>query len=186
MDISKTYYTTRDDKPTCYLAYGSNLHPSRLNARLRSASLITTVVLSGWTINFSKIGRDGSGKCNIIEASDELVYAAIYRVSQKDLEKLDHIEGVGNGYVSSELEIPAVGSCKVYLAQEAFTDPLQQPYNWYKQLVLAGARLHAFPATYIKKLESVKSKIDSNTERSLINLSVLVSKVPEKNQKNIE
>ena len=157
-----------------YLAYGSNLHPARLQARVSSAAFSSTVELCGWSLNFSKIGRDGSGKCNIVKSDVGVIHGAIYKISIKDLKQLDVIEGVGKGYRSSMLHIPGIGACNVYLAQESFINHKQEPYNWYKELVLAGAKCHSFPIEYIESIEKVQSKVDLNQKRAQDNLSVLM------------
>lgn len=46
-----------------YLAYGSNLHPLRLTARVSSARPLGTVPMPGYKIAFHKRSIDHSGKC---------------------------------------------------------------------------------------------------------------------------
>ena len=157
-----------------YLAYGSNLHPARLQARISSAVFDSTVKLCGWSLNFSKIGRDGSGKCNIIRNDSDTIHGAIYKISIQDLKTLDVIEGANKGYHSTTILIPRVGVCNVYLAHEPFIDHHENPYHWYKELVLAGARYHLFPSGYIKSIEMTPSKVDLDTKRAKDNLSVLM------------
>lgn len=159
-----------------YLAYGSNLHPARLQARISSAAFSTTAMLRGWSLNFSKIGRDGSGKCNIVKSDKDAVWGAVYKISIKDLKQLDVIEGVGKGYRSSVIHVPSVGACNVYVAQQSFIDHQQEPYDWYKELVLAGARYHLFPTEHITSIEMTRSKVDFNRKRAKDNLSALVKK----------
>jgi len=53
-----------------YFAYGSNLHPLRLQARLSSAQLIGTTILPGYALKFHKLGHCLSGKCNIVRTND--------------------------------------------------------------------------------------------------------------------
>ena len=160
-----------------YLAYGSNLHPARLQARVSSAAFSAVVRLRGWSLNFSKIGRDGSGKCNIVKSEEGVIHVAIYKISIKDLQQLDVIEGIGRGYRSSMLNVPRIGACHVYLAQESFIDHQQAPYDWYKELVLAGVRHHSFPIEYVKYIEKVRSKIDLDQKRAQNNLSVLTKSI---------
>jgi len=159
---------------TClYIAYGSNLHPYRIRARANTARLLTTTKLVGWTLNFFKSGQDGSGKCNIVKATNEVVYTAIFKISKTDLKQLDIIEGVGKGYQVSTINVPDIGACAVYLAQDSYIDPNQKPYDWYKKLVIAGARYHSFPSAYIEAIETIKSKKDIDTNRAADNLSIL-------------
>lgn len=148
-----------------YAAYGSNLHPARLADRLPSARLLGTGQLQGFSLCFHKRSRDASGKCSIAAGSDG-VYCAIFDISRKDKLALDHIEGVGSGYARTSLSIPPFGHCSSYIAQASYVDDALRPYDWYKALVLAGARVHDFPDAYIKRIESVQAIPDPDAERS--------------------
>ena len=177
MDKRTNNILNNNMKAIRYLAYGSNLHPARLQARVSSAAFSSTVELCGWSLNFSKIGRDGSGKCNIVKSDVGVIHGAIYKISIKDLKQLDVIEGVGKGYRSSMLNVPRIGACHVYVAQESFVDHQQAPYDWYKELVLAGVKHHSFPIEYVKSIEKVRSKIDLEQKRAQNYLSVLTKSI---------
>ena len=45
-----------------YFAYGSNMLALRLQKRCPSAVLIETATVEGYGVNFSKLGKDVSGK----------------------------------------------------------------------------------------------------------------------------
>jgi len=148
-----------------YAAYGSNLHPARLADRVSSAQLLGTAFLPRWSLYFHKRSRDESGKCNIL-AGDNGVYFAIFEVSAEDKLALDKIEGLGNGYSDISLSIPGFGNCASYTAEETHIDDSLWPYDWYKELVLEGARFHGFPGDYLNEIESVRALRDLNSERS--------------------
>ena len=40
-----------------------------------------------------------------------------------------------------------------------------EPYHWYKNVVLAGARKHQFPTEYLEKIADVPSKSDPQDSR---------------------
>ena len=149
-----------------YAAYGSNLHPVRLTARLSSAELVGTAWLPGWSLCFHKRSKDDSGKCSILNG-DNGVHFAIFDISVEDKLALDEIEGVGVGYFEVCLEIPGIGNCVSYAAQEGYIDESLRPYDWYKELVLAGARFHGFPEHYLKQIEHVQAIRDPDSERSV-------------------
>jgi len=136
-----------------YAAYGSNLHPLRLAERTPSARLVTTSFLSDWSLHFHKLGKDGSGKCNIISGSGG-VHVAIFDISAEDKLALDKIEGLGSGYSELLLTIPGIGECASYTAQETHIDITLVPYDWYRELVLMGARVHGFPNNYLDRINS--------------------------------
>jgi hypothetical protein len=54
-----------------YFSYGSNLHPVRLTERIFSATLIGTVKLKKYRLEFHKKRKDKSGKCNLMKSSLE-------------------------------------------------------------------------------------------------------------------
>jgi len=147
-----------------YAAYGSNLHPRRLSERLSSARLITTGHLPNWSLYFDKRSKDESGKCHI-RAGSEGVHFAIFEVSARDKLTLDTIEGVGIGYSEIPLCIPGCGDCFSYMAEKSHVDDSLQPYDWYKELVLIGARFHGFPDDYLQRIESIKALRDPDPDR---------------------
>ncbi len=148
-----------------YAAYGSNLHPLRLGERISSAKLIGTSFLPDWSLHFHKLSLDKSGKCNIVSGSSG-IHIAIYDISIADKNALDKIEGLGSGYAEISLAVPDIGECKSYAAEDSYIDNALDPYDWYKELVLIGARAHNFPGEYIDKIDAVIARQDLDSRRS--------------------
>lgn len=160
--------------PLKYAAYGSNLHPFRLRERTGEAALLGTAAADGLALRFHKRGSvDGSGKCNIIEARDSHVYVAIFEISRAGVDVLDIAEGVGAGYERSWIELDGFGRCLTYRAQESHIDESLTPFDWYKDLVLAGCRYHGFPAAYIEAIETAAALPDPDSERRDVHLELL-------------
>ena len=162
-----------------YLAYGSNLHPFRLNQRVPSATLIGKVELTDTRIVFHKRGVvDGSGKCTILkdEVEKPVAHGALFAIDTMEEELLDKAEGNGKGY-SKQFVNCSVGKTDylsfTYVAESKAIDASLKPYHWYKQLVLAGARYHQFPESYISYLEKVESIKDPDNARRLSNEGIL-------------
>lgn len=151
-----------------YAAYGSNLHAVRLSGRIASAQLIATAFLPDRDLRFHKRSRDDSGKCNIVIGS-EGVHIAVFDISVEDKTTLDRIEGVGAGYVSTDLEVPGIGVCATYVADEKYVDDALVPYDWYRELVLLGARAQRFPQAYLDAIASTPCREDPDTERRALN-----------------
>lgn len=147
-----------------YAAYGSNLHPARLSRRLASATLRGTAFLSGWSLQFHKRSLDGSGKCSIRRGSDG-VHIAIYAMRVTERLLLDQIEGLGAGYDGVDIDVPGIGTCFSYTAATTHIDDALEPYDWYRQLVLAGAEFHGFPADYVARIGAVRARRDPDTGR---------------------
>jgi hypothetical protein len=147
-----------------YAAYGSNLHPLRLAERASSAKLMATSFLPDWSLHFHKRSNDGSGKCNILAGSNG-IHVAIFDISAEDKLALDEIEGLGRGYSQASLSIPGIGDCVTYVAQRSHIDGSLAPYDWYKELVLMGARVHGFPDDYLNRIRSLPARRDPDPER---------------------
>ena len=155
-----------------YLAYGSNLHPYRLMQRVPNARFITSTRLDGHRVSFSKRSHDGSGKCNLLKTgrANSTAHVAIYAVPITEKHLLDNAEGLGKGY--------KLANCRVTVADEAFdvftyvaasTHVTREllPYDWYKSMVVEGARYHGFPADYVSDLELQPSNPDPDVRRRL-------------------
>lgn len=149
-----------------YAAYGSNLHPLRLGRRVSSARLIGTGYLANRSLRFHKRSLDESGKCNIVPEGRG-VFVAVFELSSADKAVLDTIEGLGFGYIGISLQVPGIGLCDSYVADISYTDDSLVPYDWYKELVLLGARFHEFPDFYVEKINSIATRRDPDQDRSL-------------------
>jgi len=147
-----------------YAAYGSNLHPVRLTDRISSAQLVGAAWLPDWSLCFHKRSEDESGKCSI-HIGDGGVHFAIFDISVEDKLTLDKIEGLGSGYSEISLSLPGFGICASYAAEESYVDDSLRPYDWYKELVMAGARFHGFPDHYLQEIEFVQALRDPSSER---------------------
>lgn len=161
-----------------YLAYGSNLHPLRLGARVPSARALGVVELRGYTLAFHKRSIDGSAKCLVYadQAPHHKTYGVVYELDASEKTDLDRHEGVGNGYYEHRLELQLHGEmCApyLYLAQATHVDSAIVPYHWYKALVVAGARFHRFAPDYIAAIEAWPSKPDPDAGRARANADLL-------------
>jgi hypothetical protein len=161
------------------LAYGSNLHPFRLMQRVPSAKAIGVVEMPDKQLAFHKRSSDGSGKCMFSDATDTNggMYGVLYELDSMEKERLDRLEGLGNGYNEQLVAIPLNGQIyKAYAYVVACThiDASLAPYHWYREMVLLGARYHRVPADYITMIEKVASIADPDLERAAENEAILV------------
>jgi len=152
-----------------YFGYGSNMLTRRLRARVPSADPIGTGRLPGYRLHFHKRSRDGSGKCNIVPVeADAVVHGVLFELNANEVDALDEAEQRGRGYERRTMQIQGPSSpveAFAYVAQPAYVDDALLPYDWYRALVLAGAREHDLPAAYVARLEAVRSYPDPNQER---------------------
>jgi gamma-glutamylcyclotransferase (GGCT)/AIG2-like uncharacterized protein YtfP len=149
-----------------YAAYGSNLHPRRLQKRVSSARLLGTSVCSEFDLRFHKQSDvDGSGKCSIFPGTGG-VHIAIYEIDKVQQIVLDRIEGMGQGYDLLTLRDDEFGDCLTYVADPAVVNAALRPFDWYKELVLLGCDLHGFPDAYVRRVRDVAALVDPDAERS--------------------
>lgn len=148
-----------------YLAYGSNLHPGRLQKRVPSAEVIEVVQLQGWQLRFHKRSKDASGKCNIIQTDQpaDLIFGVIYEINPAEKSRLDRAEGMGSGY--DERQVSVNGHRDVFFYQATDIDDALKPYTWYREYVLLGARYHELPEVYLQELETVEAWQDPDNDR---------------------
>ncbi len=155
-----------------YLAYGSNLLPDRLIERVGVVQTVSTVALPGWRLAFNKRGTDGSAKANLVPVpgSNEQAHGVVYRLARHQLPLLDGFEGCGDGYETLWLECEVEGRrhpVLTYLAPSHWQAGHLRPYDWYRDLVVAGACRHRFPAAYVRSLASVAVSKDPNSARAI-------------------
>ena len=155
-----------------YAAYGSNLHPSRMRKRIPSAELLGAACVTELQLCFHKRGKDGSGKCSIVEGPGE-THFAVFEFERRDKQRLDQIERLGNGYDQLHIDLPNFGLCYTYIASDSHIDNRLAPFTWYKALVLAGCQYHRFPQKYIQDIAAVPDQLDADSNRHRHNLDIV-------------
>lgn len=136
-----------------YLAYGSNLHPLRIEDRLGSVNRIGNVTLEGWQLCFHKRGADGSGKGNLIEKQGCVAWGVLYAITEQQMQLLDQFEGAG--YLKQTIQVVCAGKAYdsfCYLAEADWIDNTLLPHDWYHELIYQGARNARFSDHYIAEI----------------------------------
>jgi gamma-glutamylcyclotransferase (GGCT)/AIG2-like uncharacterized protein YtfP len=151
-----------------YFAYGSNMLAERLQSRCKSARVRGVARAQGFAVLFSKRSKDGSGKATLScsETDGACAYGVVYEIDETELAMLGQIEGVGSGYnrvADFDVQTEPDGvtlTVTTYKADPHAVDVGLKPYDWYLDLVLAGARQHRLPVEYIEMLTATPSVID--------------------------
>lgn len=159
-----------------YFAYGSNMLDERLCHRTRcpSGRVIGTGAAAGWRLAFAKRGADGSGKATMLRSSraSDRVHGVLFQIDLAERAILDAVEGPGYERLD-DLAVERLGGAgppvtveaSVYVAREGAIDPTLVAFDWYRALVIAGARRHGLLADVIAEIESVPVRPDPSPTR---------------------
>jgi gamma-glutamylcyclotransferase (GGCT)/AIG2-like uncharacterized protein YtfP len=145
-----------------YFAYGSNLWPEQMHARLgelfKENELPTgfqsrVATLPHHRVNFSMLGSDGSYYANVVPAQGE-VLGVLYHLNPRALEILDLFEGgyqrqLMQVYDATNTEFEAV----VYVAKTESLTESGKPDFEYLQRILRGGMHHGLPVAYLRSIE---------------------------------
>jgi gamma-glutamylcyclotransferase len=158
-----------DTNRVVIFAYGSNMLAAQMLDRAPTARLAGAAFLERFVLRWNKRSNDGSGKCSVEETGrrEDFVWGVLYELEAADKKKLDQIEGLGRGYGERYVNVLLQGRIQRSLTYYATSvDLTVRPYDWYKELVIAGAREHALPIEYIRTLEAVAAVTDSDCSRA--------------------
>jgi len=105
----------------------------------------------------NKKSVDGSGKANLVDSPGDIVWGVLYEFDSKHLSDLDRIEG---GYKRINISVTLPNGTQIeaqtYQSDKLTGDPV--PFDWYKNLIVQGAREHNLPQEYIDYLKGIPSK----------------------------
>jgi gamma-glutamylcyclotransferase (GGCT)/AIG2-like uncharacterized protein YtfP len=153
-----------------YFAYGSNMFTKRLRGRVPSAQFLAAGALKGYALRFHKRSNDGSAKCNALwtHSPKDEVLGVIFDYCDSEKPGLDRAEGLGEGYDETEVNVLTDRGeirAHIYVAAQTHIDETLAPYEWYKELVLAGTREHGLPPEYVAGIERVRGVDDPDPAR---------------------
>ena len=160
-------------------SYGSNMYSKRLVKRVQSAKIRGIGKAQGFKIEFSKKGKDNSGKATLIRTTNksDIIWGTISTILKTEKPLLYKAEGLGKGYNEEPIRIKTETNEDLflitYIAEDSYIDKKLIPYSWYKTLVVEGAKENGLPEKYIEKLELQKAKEDKNIERARCKLKIL-------------
>lgn len=176
-----------DNTQLLYFAYGSNMAPQRLQARVPSAQPLQRAMLPGHALRFHKHSRvDGSAKCDACHTGEvaDAVHGLLYRMPAAGRASLDRAEGLGQGYNIKTVELVVaageVVNAFTYYATDINND--LRPYGWYLEHVLRGARYAGLPEYYIAAIEAIVAAPDPDAERHLRELAIYTAPAASNNK----
>ena len=167
--LSRLYYRLQGvrlaGRPTeeiWYFAYGANMHDRafRIRRGIRAREC-RPARAAGFRLRFNLAGRPigKAAPANLSHDPGAEVWGVLYRITRRDLLRLDSTEGVpGQGYRHIEIEAQDADGrllhAVAYMAPGNETDG--KPSLRYITLLRDGARAHGLPEHYVRYLESVE------------------------------
>lgn len=148
-----------------YFAYGSNMLPQRLVDRCPSAMALGVASASQHYITFGLAGRDGSGKAAIVKTQDnnDVVFGVLYEIAKAELADLDTFELKYQR--NDDFEVTFSGEKRQAITYYIPADRIEVgllPKDWYRDICVAGAKMHGLDADYIATLEALIVRKDPN------------------------
>jgi hypothetical protein len=156
-----------------YFAYGSNMSPPRLGFRLPAIQVVGGASLPDHRLAFHKAGTDGSGKCDIPDCRQSVVFGVVYAIRKDDFSILDCIEGVGAGYERETVDVHMADQrLTVQTYRATRIDPDLRPFSWYRHHVLAGALSAGLSESYVERIRAVDVVRDHDLQRERRELAI--------------
>jgi gamma-glutamylcyclotransferase len=166
---------TADGGRVLYFAYGANIHPGWLRRRIPDACLLGAGALPGYRLEFRKRGRDGAARSDACLSSDPdaRLPGALYSVSAPDLGLLG---AASAGYRKLEVAVKSGTDLRAAVAWVAEPGEIVQgllPWDWYLELIRAGARRLGLDEAHRRWLEAVPTQPDPDANRAALARAVL-------------
>lgn len=157
-----------------YFAYGSNMSYWRLRARVSSARPLGRACLAAHRLAFHKIGRDGSGKCDIVPDAAGLVHGVLFEIAAEQKATLNAFEDLGRGYAEVRVTVTFNDERKLqaFAYRALQCDTSLRPYDWYLCHLIEGAVEHRLPRAYRDRLATTTTIVDPDPQRAARELSV--------------
>ena len=158
------------DSFLCF-AYGSNMLTERLTARCPSAHAVFNAQAREYRLTFSKKSVDGSGKGHMERASEpnSSVEGVVFEIPVGERPYLDEAEGRDyrrdDDFQVQRIDTGEAVTVSVYVAKEEARDAALRPYDWYRDLIVEGAKQHALQENYVAWLQSLPADADPKPKR---------------------
>lgn len=141
-----------------YFAYGSNMDLDQMRSRCPGTKVIGVGQLPHYKIAFTRWSRSWkSGTADILPERGEIVYGALYDLSQDDLKKMDKFADYPNSYIRQDVVVSCEGEQLPALTYVARRSGVFFPSQSYIGKMVRGAVFHDIPEAYLAFLKSIRT-----------------------------
>lgn len=148
-----------------YFGYGSNMETrtfvGRRGMRPRESCAGR---LDDWALAFDlPVGPGERGAANVHPEPGAQVWGVLHRITSLEAQRLDRSEGVHVGaYTRVVVDVERIDGSRVpaFTYRTRRVDSSRKPSRRYLGLLLAGARDHGLPASYVAWLRSLELAVD--------------------------
>ena len=152
-----------------YFAYGSNMLPARLQARCSTARVIGTATAQNFELNFSKLGKDSSGKATLVESAigGTVTPGVLFEIERIELHHLDQAEGAGYDR-DDDFHVTCASTGEIVVATTYLANAIKpelEPFDWYLALVLAGGHHNSLNQDHQRRLRANNYFVDTDHSR---------------------
>jgi cation transport regulator ChaC len=154
-----------------YFAYGSNMLTARLRERCPGATPVGLAYAHGFSMEFWKEGRDGSGKATLVARTDTgaCVHGVLYRIDIKERADLDLAEARydrHSGFAVAAAHDGCIVHATTYIAPPQACNAGLRPFDWYVALIRAGAAEHGLDQRISTFFATIPVLSDPDQERA--------------------
>ena len=134
---------------TLNFAFGSNMDLAQMHERCPHSTLVGTAILPEWRFRITR-----HGYATVVPETGAAVHGVLWNLALPDEARLDAYEGIAEG-LYSKLHLPVKAPdgralmAMVYVMNDA--EP-GDPMPGYLEDVMAAAKGHGFPQTYLEEL----------------------------------
>ena len=143
---------------TLYFAYGSNMDPKQMAERCPGARALGRARLDDYRLDFVWDSPGwGGGVGTVLPARGDVVWGALWELTDEDEEALDRYEGVAVGaYTKERVDLDAEAkkvNALVYIATDARP---KDPSARYVDALVRGAQAFSLPDDYVERLRAMR------------------------------
>ena len=144
-----------------YFAYGSNLDAEQMRERCPGSSLISTGVLKGYRIDFTRYSRGfNGGVADVLADPAQDVWGKVWELTNEHFESLDGYEGYPIVYTRFQSVImgPREKFTDVWVYTVVNKKSFVAPSEFYLNIIKQAAIDYGFPESYRSMLNTITTQ----------------------------